>query len=142
MSWDVFIQHLPEGARNVGDIPIDFVPGPIGRRGEIVAGIRDVFPDVDFSDPEWGRVDDDGFSIEISISAADPVMNFALHVRGEHSAAGAVAALLHRLGVRALDAQSPTGIFDADAPGQSIETWRGYRDEAIESQRRSPDPER
>ena len=114
MSWDIFVQRIPDGVHRVGDILSDFVPGPLGPRGEIVAGIRDVFPNVDFSDPEWGLVDEGGFTIEISIKADDPVTSFALHVRGDRSAGSAVAALLEQLGFRALDPQSPTGIFDAD----------------------------
>lgn len=121
MSWDVFVQQLPEGVRHVADIPDDFVPGALGTRREIVAGIRDVFPKVDFSDPEWGRVERRGFSIEVNMGADDPVMSFALHIRGDRSAAAAVAALLDRLGFPATDPQSPTGIFDADSAVESIE---------------------
>ena len=120
MSWDVFIQQLPDGVRRVGDIPADFVPGPLGSRSEIVAGIRDVFPNVDFSDPEWGRVEEDQFSIDINIKADDPVKSFALHVRGAAGAGHAVGVLLDRLGFRALDPQSPTGFFEAPASGQRI----------------------
>ncbi len=87
MSWDVFVQQLPEGVRHVADIPDDFVPGALGTRREIVAGIRDVFPKVDFSDPEWDRVERRGFSIEVNMGADDPVMSFALHIRGDRSAA-------------------------------------------------------
>jgi len=77
-----------------------------------------------------------------NLEADEPVMSFALHVRGDSAAAAqAVAALLDRLGFRALDPQSPTGLFDADASGQSFERWRSYRDQAVESQRRSLDTE-
>ena len=58
--------------------------------------------------------------------------SFALNVRGDASAANAVAALLDRLGFRALDVQSPTGIFDAGMAGGSFEAWRSYRDRIVE----------
>ena len=106
-----------------------------------MAGIRDVFPEVDFSDPQWGRIEEDIFSIEINIKADDPVGSFALHVRGGTGAILAVAALLERLGLRALDPQSPTGLFDAGTSRQSFESWRSNRDQAVEGQPRSPDTE-
>ncbi len=140
MSWDVFVQSIPEGVQDVRDIPDDFVPGPLGPRDEIVAGIRDVFPAVDFSDPEWGRVEGDGYSIEINLNAEDPVKSFALHVRGDTAATDAVAALLDRLAFRAFDPQSPTGVFEAESSGQGFEKWRAYRDQTAEPHRPSPSP--
>lgn len=140
VSWDIFVQQIPEDVRHVGDIPSDFVPGPLGPRAEIVAGIRDVFPTVDFSDPEWGRVEEDGFSIEINMDAEDPVTSFALHARGD-GVAPAIAALLDRLGLRAFDPQSATGLFDPETSAQSHDAWRRYRDQAVEPERRSADPE-
>jgi hypothetical protein len=95
---------------------------------------------VDCSNPEWGRVEEDGFSIEINIEADEPIVSFAFHVRGDSAAAAqAIAALLDRLGFRVLDPQSPTGLFNADASGRSFERWRSYRDQVVESQRRPPD---
>jgi hypothetical protein len=57
------------------------------------AGNRNVFPEVDFSNPEWGMAEEVGFSIEVNIGADDPVMGFALLVRGNRSAVDGVAAL-------------------------------------------------
>lgn len=141
MSWDVFVQSIPEGVQDVRDIPDDFVPDPLGPRDVIVAGIRDVFPAVDFSDPEWGHVEGDGYSIEISLNAEDPVKSFALHVRGDTAATDAVAALLDRLGLRAFDPQSPTGIFASERSDQGFEQWRAYRDEIVAPERPTPEPD-
>jgi len=81
MSLDFFLQHLPVGIRSVEDIPADYEPGPIGARAAVVDSIRTVFPTFDFSDPEWGRIEGDGFSIEVNLRGEDPVRGFALHVR-------------------------------------------------------------
>lgn len=113
MSLDFFFQHLPVGIRSVDDIPADYEPGPIGARAAVVDSIRTVFPTVDFSDPEWGRIEGDGFSIEVNLRGEDPVRGFALHVRGNSPPDGAIAALADKLGCRALDPQSPTGILDS-----------------------------
>lgn len=132
MSWDIFVQRLPEGVISVGEIPSDFSPGPLGDRGEIVAAIERLFPDIDFTDPEWGIIERDGYSIEVNISSRDPVQSFALHVRGDAKAAPAVTSLLDELGFRALDPQSPTGIFEADGAAGSMQTWDEYRRNAVE----------
>lgn len=134
MSWDIFVQQLPDAATSVDDIPDDFVPGPLGPRDEVITGIHDVFPNVDFSEPTWGQVEEDGFSIEIDIDSRDPVTSFALHVRGDAAGAPAVAALLERLGCRALDPQSPTGIFDAATAPESHARWQRYRKFVVEGE--------
>jgi hypothetical protein len=112
VSSDIFVQRLPDGVGSVADIPADFEPGPIGAHAAIVDGILDIFPSIDFTDPEWGRIEGDAYTIEVNLSDEDPVRSFALHVRGSVFPAAAIGALLDRLGCRALDPQSPTGIFD------------------------------
>lgn len=130
MSWDIFVQDLPSDARSTDDIPPDFVPQTIGSRGEIVSRIGDVAPSVDFSDPTWGRIETDSYTIEISISETDPVKNFAFHVRGSSEAAQVVADILDRLGLLALDPGAPGGIFSREAAEGSMTGWRDYRDGA------------
>lgn len=43
MSWDIFIQDLPD-VTSVEDIPEDFRPGTIGEREVIVARLRNALP--------------------------------------------------------------------------------------------------
>jgi len=57
VSWDIFVQEIPPDVRSVEEIPNGFRPGAIGTRDEIIAGIQRVFPEADFSDPSWGKVD-------------------------------------------------------------------------------------
>jgi hypothetical protein len=110
MSWDVFFQDLPAGIRSIDEIPDDFQPGPIGSRADVLAAIRAAVPDVDFTDPTWGVVERDGFSIEVNIRADDPVHSFALHVRGGGAALEVVRALAAALGRPALDPASASGL--------------------------------
>ena len=133
MSYDIFVQDIPESASSVDDIPQDFVPSPLGSRQSIIDGILDVIPSADFSDPSWGRIDFEDWSIEVNIGEEEPCASFALHVRGGSRALGAVAAILERLGFRALDT-SEGGIFSADrASIESFNRWRGYRNRVIGS---------
>ena len=128
MSWDVFVQELPIEAQSVAEIPDDFRPGTIGQRGEIIDAILGVFPEADFSEPSWGTIDQDGFSIEINLGAAEQVSSFALHVRGGGNAPDAIESLLKALRMRALDGHTGE-IFSLDAAKKSFREWQGYRDE-------------
>lgn len=132
MSRDIFVQDIPRDARSVDDIPNDFAPKPIGTRIDIIAGITEAVPTVDFSDPTWGRIESDQYSIEVNIGESDPVHSFALHVAGGTAAAEVVADILDNLGLRAFDMEAPTGIFDRDTARASMAQWRNYRDQALE----------
>ncbi len=132
MSWDIFVQDIPPNARSVAEISADFTPEPIGNRIDIIARITEAVPTADFSDPTWGRIESDQYSIEVNIGEADPVRSFALHVRGGVAAADLVADILDNLGLRAFDLEAPTGIFDRDTARASMAQWRNYRDQALE----------
>ena len=54
MSWDIFVQDIPRGARDAGDIPENFQPRPLGERSEVIRRILEVVPEADFSDSTWG----------------------------------------------------------------------------------------
>ncbi|HUP45654.1 MAG TPA: hypothetical protein VM779_09095 [Thermoanaerobaculia bacterium] len=128
MSWDVFIQDLPPEARSVRDVPDEFEPRPLGSRAEVIGRIRGAFPDADFTDPTWGRLQREGYSIDISMGDDGEVSGITLHVRGSDDAVGAVVKLIDTIGGRALD--SWTGeLFDQAIALHSIRRWRAYLEE-------------
>lgn len=133
MSWDIFVQDLPRDAKSIADIPADFRPRPIGTRTDVIRKIKEVTPDADFSDPSWGRIEADDWSIEVSIGTDEECAGFALHVRGGDETVGVVAAILEHLNLRALDSQ--TGEFFVAGPEalESFQKWRAYRDQAVKS---------
>ena len=132
MSWNIFVQDLPRDAKTTSDIPDDFRPGTIGKRSTIIERIKEVVPSADFSDPCWGVIDGDDWSIEVNIGADEDCQGFALHVRGSDAAIGAVEAILQRLGLRALAPQQG-GFFTAGPDAiDSFRKWRGYRDQVVE----------
>ncbi|HUP48160.1 MAG TPA: hypothetical protein VNA04_05145 [Thermoanaerobaculia bacterium] len=129
MSWDVFIQDLPPDARSVHDIPDEFQPRPLGTRPEVIGRIHARFPDADFSDPSWGRLHREGFSVDISLAdEGEAVTGVTLHVRGSDDAVEAVVGLIDAVGGKALD--SWTGeLFDQAVALHSIRRWRAYLEE-------------
>ena len=136
MSYDIFVQDIPAGAKSVSEIPDDFAPQPIGPRSEIVAAIRRAAPEVDFTQPDWGRIDTDAYSIEINLSLDDPVLSFAFHVRGDERAMFQVADILAELGARALAPDTESGLFDVDQGTDAFLRWRAYRDRVCGGQPR------
>lgn len=128
MSWDLYVQDLPDGVGSVAEIPSSFRPGPVCTPAELLEAVSRVMPWADRSDPTWITADGPGFSIEVNASPREngELGSFALHVRGGDEAIGPVVALLDELGVRALDPQSDSGIFDPATAQRSLARWRAY----------------
>lgn len=128
MSWDVFVQNLPGDARRVKDIPDDYQPEPLGMRSAIIEKISHVLPDVDFTDPTWGKLVRDDFSIEINMLDDDIITAITLHVQGSAAAVYAVTQVIDAVGGRGLD--SWTGeLFDPTVGVHSLRRWQAYVDE-------------
>jgi hypothetical protein len=106
MSWDIIAQDLPQSATSVEEIPDCFQLQPIGNRSQLIAQIRYVVPQADFTDPSWDIIEGDDSSIEVSTGDAEVCESIAFHVRGGDGAIGAVAAILDELKFRAIDCQS------------------------------------
>lgn len=131
MSWDIYVQELPVGIISVDEIPADFRPGTIGRRDDIVAGIMQVAPATDWSDPAYGRIRGPGFSINVSLGLDDPTTGFTFFVRGGDEAVHIIADILDVLGLTALDGGAPGALFSRDTATTSLASWRKYRDQVL-----------
>lgn len=129
MSYDLFVQDLPPDLDTVDDIPDDFKPRSLGARSDLIRMILEIFPAANFSDPTWGLIDGDGFSIEVNLGDAEIVPSFALHLRGGEHALPAAHHLLDSLGLDALDPQAESGLFVFDEEAvANFEAWRRFRD--------------
>ncbi|MBP7513152.1 MAG: hypothetical protein KA791_01310 [Flavobacteriales bacterium] len=132
MSWDIFIQDLPDVA-TVEDIPEDFRPGTIGKRQALVARLRDAVPFLEHQEHDWYVVEKAEAALSLSVSTepgTDDVTCIAIHVHGGELAPACLAALVKASGHRALDT-STGGFFDAHAPEHGYSTWAGYRDHVL-----------
>ncbi len=129
MSWDLFAFNIPLDVKTIDDVPEDLKP--IGPRSTVISKIIEAFPEANFSDPSWGNLYGDNWSIEISLGDEEETMGFALHVRGGDEAVGAVSAVLDCVGARALD--SGTGELFVSGPGalDGFRAWRSYRDDVV-----------
>jgi hypothetical protein len=138
MSWDIYIQDFPQTATRVSDIPNDFQPNALGKRTELIAKIHDVVPSADFSNPEWGIFEGDGYSIEFVMGSSEVCTGISLFVRGGGSPASLIAALLERLKLRGIDCQT-SQFFDVEAAKASYGQWQQYRDRVIEKSQGNDD---
>ncbi len=130
MSWDVFIQDLPN-VSCMEDISENFKPQLLGRRVDLINRIKEVVPMADFSDPAWGTLDTDDFSVEFNMGENDEVDCITCHIRGVSGGGACVAEIVKRLGLKALD--SATGDFmDFNNPELGFEKWKVYRNRCME----------
>jgi hypothetical protein len=127
MSFDVFVQDIPASAKAVDEIPDDFEPKPIGARSAVLAAIRKVAPEVKFSRPEWGTIDGEDYSIEVSLPLEDPVTGFFFHLRGSDGGLFIVADILAELRLRAFAPGTDSGLFEVDRMSEAFARWRAYR---------------
>lgn len=120
MSWDIFIQDLPNVA-SIQDVPATHKPRPIGTRDELVARIREAVPFAEEQDRVWifirSVVID--ISIQLHMEDATQVRYMVAHVHGGDQSAACVAAILRHLDLRAHD--TATGeIFDGDTLDEGL----------------------
>ncbi len=134
MSWDIYIMRFPASALRVAEIPEDFQPVPLGKRADVIAQIREVVPTADFSNPEWGVFEGDGFSIEFQMGEEEVCQSVTLLVRGGGSPTPLIGALLDRLKVRGIDCQT-SEFFDIEAARASFGSWQRYRDQILGGER-------
>ena len=132
MSWDIFVQDIPTNARTLSDIPAAFSPSPLCERAVLIRRIQELVPAADFADPTWGCFDTPSFSVEFNLGEDELIRSFALHVRGDESAAAFVSELLSHLGFRAFDPLSSSGLFEPGSVAEaSVRRWREYRDHVV-----------
>ena len=129
MSWDIFAMDVPPEFKSIEEIPSDFTPRSLGSRSALIAKLKAIVPIADFSDPSWGLIEKDGWSIELNMGDDEVCRDFAFHVRGDgDEAVEVVARILTGLGIRAFDPQSG-GLFVAGPSAiASFNEWRAFRD--------------
>src|SRR5690348_5430012 len=103
--------HLPPHITNGKKIPPDFKPAAIGPRSEIIAKIKALYPEANFSNPSWGQLMLPDCIIEFPMRNEEVYM-LSMYVRGDGG--DVVARILNHFGLRALDTASESGLFEFD----------------------------
>lgn len=119
MSWDIYIQDLPD-VKSVKDLPTNFQLKPIGRREDLIDRVLTAVPFAEKQDG-WLFIRRPGIDISIAFEMedAEQVRYIVVHVHGGDQSATCVAAIVRHLGLRALD--TATGeFFDAASLDESL----------------------
>jgi len=125
MSWDVFVFNAPPHIATMDQIPHDFLPPPLGPASDIGRRLRESVAAVDLSDPRWGRVLGETWSIELSMGAAATVESIMLHVQGGgDDVLTVIARIAAAVDARALDIS--TGEFLTGDLSQTA-GWHGFQ---------------
>lgn len=121
MSWDIFIQDLPD-VPSINDVPASHRPKPIGERDTIVAQIKEAVPFAEEQDTDWVFIRQPGImdiSIQLHMENATTVRYMVAHVHAGDQSAACVAAILRVMKLRAHD--TSTGeLFDGYSLDESL----------------------
>ncbi len=87
MSWDIFViasERPPTPATELPDEESDSAEEgqPLGTCETVRRKLSVIAPKIDWSDPAWGVLLQDDYSIEFNMGEADPCTSMMLHVRG------------------------------------------------------------
>ncbi len=129
MSWDLFVQDWGK-VESLDEIPDDFSPKSIGKRSDIITTIKKAEPTVDFTDPSYGKLKNEHFSIKFNMGDEEELMSFMLIVRGSELAIPCIANILDKLELKAADG-SDTKFFDIDSGKDKIIEWMNYRNKIL-----------
>ncbi len=102
MSWDLYVQDWGD-FDSLEQIPDDFEPRSIGKRSEIIDSIKKTEPKADFSNPSWGKLDDELFSIEFNMGDSEIVESIVMYVKGGEFAMPHIEKILSSLNLKATD---------------------------------------
>lgn len=128
MSWDISLFNAPPGI-TIEEIPRDYEPSPLGSRAKVLGRLQTAFADLDLSDPTWGFLNRQSWSIEFNIGGEDPVESIMLHVRGGGDVVQVVRETAHVLGCRAFDCSSGEFIEDGGRDGWA--DFQGFRESLV-----------
>ncbi|MFI5381435.1 MAG: hypothetical protein ACHRHE_19225 [Tepidisphaerales bacterium] len=140
MSWDVMIMRF-DGRRplRMEDWPEGFQPPSLGPANEVRRLISAIFTDVDWSEPNWGRSEQDGHTIEFSIGADDPVEALMLHVHGGGDPVAAICRLCAAYHWEAMDCSSGEWLDLARPNSGSWKQFQAFRDSLLDLADQAPD---
>ena len=134
MSWDVVLMSVAPEIINSSDLPKDF-SSTLGTLSDVLARLKQVLPSIDLSDPAWGLLDGQDFSIEFNIGKNDPVESIMLHVRGSESAIIPIEHLCRETKWRAMGMNDCEFIDFSKDPSLGLRGWQAFSAKVIAAEK-------
>mgnify|MGYP003651209854 CR=1 FL=1 len=106
MSWELFVQDWGEYDA-LEDLPDDFEPKSIGKKSEIIEKLKCIEPSINFTDNSFGTLENEHFSIEISMGDEEELYSFTMSIRGGKLAVPSIGNILSEMNLRATDGSTP-----------------------------------
>jgi hypothetical protein len=132
MSWDVSFYASKAPPPPVAEMPDDWRGEPRGTPASVRAKISEYFPEVDWTKPEWGTSERDGFSFEFNLGSENPCESFMVHVRGSGDSVTHLLALAERNDWYLLDCSSGEWMHHCENPDEGWKNFQAYRDRVLE----------
>ncbi len=123
VTWDLYIQDMPEGLEHIDDLSRDHVGKVLGTRTEIARRIAAGGPAVTWRTASYGRISGARYTIDIDLGPDENVRTVVLMVRGENPAARVAGRIITALGYPAVDPMAPNGLFSTKQARKSLRTW-------------------
>jgi hypothetical protein len=136
LSWDVLLYSAdgtPESLRALEDAVNSADTGlpVIGEAPQLRRSISECAPSVDWSDPTWGILEGEGFSIEFNMGRENSIRDIMLHVRGAGDPISVIVAICKRLRCRALDTITSQCLDLATPSDKGWRDFQDYRDKVL-----------
>jgi hypothetical protein len=137
MSWTV------SALGGVWPFPDDpaYEPPALGSGDEVRVRISAHLPGVDWSVPTWGLYAGDGFTFELSVGPEEPVVSFAVHVRGNGDPIANLLQFAVPNGWHLIDWSTGEAIDPALPSYAGWHGWQAYRDRIRQHGERGGNPD-
>jgi len=129
MSWDLTVINVVDGSKSIDELKENSI-GKLGTKRSVVRKLKEIFPGIDTSDPDWFVFREGRYSLEFSLGSDEgQVDSFMIHVHGDdEQVVRALAALCDRTGWSVLDAATGDLIdFQMDSGKEGYLKWKKYK---------------
>ncbi|EHQ24206.1 hypothetical protein [Mucilaginibacter paludis] len=127
MSWDILIINSNK--------PVDLEEGEwpnFKSRQSVIDAIQASFPDSDWSDPSWRRLNKHNATIEFNMGDSEDIGNsFMLHVRGRTDIALEIVKMCSQNNWITFDASGNQFLDESNQHQNSFNNWCAYRDQIV-----------
>ncbi|MCP4317283.1 MAG: hypothetical protein GY789_15035 [Hyphomicrobiales bacterium] len=134
MSWDISFMAADNPPPPVSEMPDEWSGNHAEAVADVPAKISSILPKTDWSDPKWGTLDGNSFSLEFNMGDDDPCSSFMIHARGGGEVARVIEEIAQLPGWYALDTSQGEWLHHCSSAEAGIEAFNNYRDQVISGQ--------